>query len=272
MKLHIPSPLKGPGVYPICERGKELKYLSFTLVELGGNFREHSFETGEEEVVLSFYTGPVRVQVESQVGRISFDVPPRSTIAEPGTMIYVPAASRVRLAALDEAARIAITGAEGTTEVPPEMIAPHQAVKNVVGKDNWQRTVYTHLADNIPAKSLIAGETINIPGGWSSYPPHKHDRHNPPREVPMEEVYFFQIEPHQGFGFMRIYTAEDDPEPFDYAFAIQHGDTVLIPKGYHPVAAAAGYTLNYTWVLAGEGRKYGAWSDDPRHAWVKQAQ
>jgi hypothetical protein len=28
--------------------------------------------------------------------------------------------------------------------------------------------------------------------------------------------------------------------------------------------------LNYTWVLAGEGRTYGAWADDPRHAWIRQ--
>jgi 5-deoxy-D-glucuronate isomerase len=27
----------------------------------------------------------------------------------------------------------------------------------------------------------------------------------------------------------------------------------------------------YTWVLAGEERRYGAWADDPRHAWVKNA-
>ena len=87
----------------------------------------------------------------------------------------------------------------------------------------------------------------------------------------MEEVYYFQIEPKQGFGFMRVYTDPSDPQPFDHAYAVEHGDTVLIPRGYHPVVACPGYTLNYTWVLAGEGRTYGAWSDDPRHAWIKNA-
>ena len=62
-----------------------------------------------------------------------------------------------------------------------------------------------------------------------------------------------------------------DPEPFDQAYPVEHGDTVLIPRGYHPVVACPGYSLNYTWVLAGEGRTYGAWSDDPKHAWIKQA-
>jgi 5-deoxy-glucuronate isomerase len=87
----------------------------------------------------------------------------------------------------------------------------------------------------------------------------------------MEEVYYFQVEPKQGFGFMRVYSDPADPDPFDRAYAVEHGDTVLIPRGYHPVVACPGYTLNYTWVLAGEGRTYGAWSDDPRHAWIKTA-
>jgi 5-deoxy-D-glucuronate isomerase len=71
----------------------------------------------------------------------------------------------------------------------------------------------------------------------------------------MEEVYYFQFEPRQGFGFIRVYTDPSDEQPFDYAYAVKHGDT--------------GYTLNYTWILAGEGRTYGAWADDPKHAWIR---
>ena len=85
----------------------------------------------------------------------------------------------------------------------------------------------------------------------------------------MEEVYYFQVEPQQGFGFMRVYTQPDDPNAFDHAYPVEHGDTVLIPRGYHPVVACPGYSLNYTWILAGEGRKYGAWAEDPRHSWIK---
>ena len=130
--------------------------------------------------------------------------------------------------------------------------------------------MYTHIANNIDAARLIAGETVNQPGGWSSCPPHKHDRFAPPSEVPMEEIHYSQVEPRQGFGFMRVYTAPGDPHGFDHAYAVEDGDTVLIPRGYHPVVACPGYSLNYTWVLAGEGRTYGAWSDDPKHAWIKQ--
>jgi 5-deoxy-glucuronate isomerase len=266
MRLHIQSPGHAPGVYPIARRGRELKHISFTIIELGGALREHSLESGEDELALSFYTGPVRISIESGSGRCDYEVARRVSLRDPWPMAYVPAGSRLKLEAPDGPARIGISGALGKAGVAPALTKPVLSVQ--VGKDNWQRMVYTHVADNIDAAHLIAGETVGQPGGWSSCPPHKHDRFGN-GEVPMEEIYYFQCDPPQGFGFMRVYTAPDDPEAFDEAYPVQHGDTVLIPRGYHPVVACPGYTLMYTWVLAGEGRKYGAWSDDPRHAWIK---
>jgi len=164
---------------------------------------------------------------------------------------------------------VTVGGALGKSGVPPVHVAPEQAIVKSVGKDNWTRTVFTHIADNIPAAHLICGETVNKPGGWSSCPPHKHDVYREPSEVPMEEIYYFLCDPPQGFGFIRVYTQKDAPDAFDVAYAVENGDTVLIPRGYHPVVACPGYTLNYTWILAGEGRTYGAWADDPAHAWIK---
>ena len=270
MSLHIKSPGEAPGVYPIVARGKQLKHLSFTVIELGGRLRDYPFESGAEELALGFYGGPISVEVEGTGGKWSMESGPRATLREPATMVYVPPDSRLRVALLDGPARVIIAGALGKPGGKPAALGP--ALTKTIGKDNWRRTVYTHIADNIDAAHLIVGETVNQPGSWSSCPPHKHDRFAPPQEAPMEEVYYFQIEPRQGFGFMRVYTDPADPEPFDYAYAVEHGDTVLIPRGYHPVVACPGYTLAYAWALAGEGRVYGAWSEDPRHAWIKASQ
>ncbi|HEV2690781.1 MAG TPA: 5-deoxy-glucuronate isomerase [Bryobacteraceae bacterium] len=267
MKLHIKSPGNAPGIYPVATRGKDLKYLSFQIVELGGKFRECTIESGEEELSLDSYTGPVQVDVESPAGRWKTQVPARSSIAQAGPMVYIPRDSKVKLTALNGTARITVGGALGKPGAEPGI---YPGESKSVGKDNWTRTVFTHIADNVAAAHLICGETVNKPGGWSSCPPHKHDRFAPPAEVPMEEVYYFQVEPEQGFGFMRVYTDPADPDPLDQSYAVEHGDTVLIPRGYHPVVACPGYTLNYTWILAGEGRTYGAWSDDPKHTWIKQ--
>ncbi|MEX2264376.1 MAG: 5-deoxy-glucuronate isomerase [Bryobacteraceae bacterium] len=265
MRMHIKSPGEGPGLYPVVQRSKDLLHLSFAILQLGGTLREYSFDTGEEELSLDFYSGPVRVEVDGW----SADIPARKTMCEAGPMVYVPAGARVRIASLNGEARVTLAGALGKPGGKPVLVEGSGAMVNRVGKDNWARTVFTHIADNVDAAHLIAGETVNRPGGWSSCPPHKHDRFAPPSEVPMEEIYYFQVEPRQGFGFMRVYSDPSDPEPFDFAYPVEHGDTVLIPRGYHPVVACPGYSLNYTWVLAGEGRTYGAWSDDPRHAWIK---
>jgi len=56
---------------------------------------------------------------------------------------------------------------------------------------------------------------------------------------------------------------------FDEVYVVENNDTVVIPRGYHPVVAAPGYQLYYLWVLAGEERNYGAWSDDPKHRWLR---
>ena len=88
------SPGEAPGVYPIVKRGKELKYLSFTVVELGGSLREHEVESWEEELSLDFYTGAVRVEVEGTAGRWSTEVGRQSSIQEAGPMVYVPASDQ----------------------------------------------------------------------------------------------------------------------------------------------------------------------------------
>jgi 5-deoxy-glucuronate isomerase len=45
-------------------------------------------------------------------------------------------------------------------------------------------------------------------------------------------------------------------------------DVVLVPCGYHPVAAAYGYTCYYLNVLAGSAQSL-ANSEDPHHRWVR---
>ena len=185
MNLHIKNPVQGPGVYPVAKRGRDMKHLSFTIVELGEGLREHSFATGDEEVSLDFYTGPVRVEVQSPSGELSVEVPGRASLADPHPMVYAPQGATVKVTALDGSARVTIGGALGKAGVAPAVVDRQAVVERTVGKDNWTRTVYTHIADNIDAAHLICGETVNKPGGWSSCPPHKHDRQNPPSEVPM---------------------------------------------------------------------------------------
>ena len=110
----------------------------------------------------------------------------------------------------------------------------------------------------------MVGETFNPPGNWSSYPPHKHDGKD--GEPTLEEVYYFTIDPPQGFGQQILYTNDGESA----SHSVRDGDTVLLPYGYHPVSASPGYRLCYLWGMAGEQRKL-ALHEDPAHKWIHDA-
>src|SRR5438445_9168920 len=128
MSLHIKSPGEAPGVYPIAQRGKDLKYLSFTIVELGGSLKEHVFDAGEEEICLDFYSGPVRVEADGPQGSWSADVAGRPSMNEPGSMVYLPAGSRVKLSLLNGAAKVTVAGAAGKPGATPALVRPQEAI------------------------------------------------------------------------------------------------------------------------------------------------
>ncbi len=257
-----------------------LRFLDFARLRLGQG-ELYSAASQDREYVLDFFSGEASVKIITGDGQRR-DFPRAGGRADvfsgPPVVAYVPPQSSFTITAASDRLDLGIfsapcdtTRATRATQSSAALIEGPAVVAKEVGRGNWQRTVYSTLAENVAAERLLAGETLNPPGNWSSFPPHKHDQKNPPNEAVLEEVYFFRFKPSNGFGFMWTYTAPDDPDGFSEAFVIQDGDTVLLPKGYHPVVAAPGYQCHYTWVLAGEERRYGAWADDPEYAWVKNS-
>ncbi len=249
-----------------------MQFLDFARVQLKKG-ESHSFSTGPREYVIDLFSGTASAEIDSPQGKKSF---PKAGIREDvfsgaPTMIYIPPQSSCTLTAVSEKLDMGMFSAASSSKAEPQLIEPSTVTKNVAGRDNWTRTVYSAFDTRQPADRLLAGETINPSGNWSSYPPHKHDKSNPPGEAVLEEIYFFRVKPAQGFGFIYTYTAPGEKDGFSNVYVVHDGDTVMLPKGYHPVVAAPGYELHYTWVLAGEVRRYGAWADDPDHVWVKNA-
>jgi 5-deoxy-glucuronate isomerase len=250
-----------------------LRFLDFARLNLAKG-QKYSGKARGREYVLDIFSGRATITVKTANGQrqVFSNVGGRADVfSGPPVMVYWPPHSSYEIRAESEGFDAGIFSAPSAATTPPTLMEGGAVVAKQVGRDNWQRTVYSALGENVAAERLLAGETLNPPGNWSSYPPHKHDRSKPPQEAVLEEVYFFRTKPAQGFGLMWTYTAPDDPEGFSTAFVVEDGDTVLLPKGFHPVVAAPGYQLHYTWVLAGEERRYGAWADDPQHAWVKNA-
>lgn len=271
-RLLIKSPAYQAGYTLIAAPGSSpLKWITFGRLLLNADQRRYQAATGDGELVIDIFAGRCTITAQGDGGSQVYSAGGREDAFGAGpSMVYIPAGYHYTVECPSGEALLALFAAPAPGNgFRPALVGPEQTVVKEIGRDNWMRRVMTAIGDNVAARRLIVGETLNPPGNWSSAPPHKHDRNRPPQEGVMEEVYYFQLKPAQGFGFMRVYTAPDDPEPFDEALVIEDGDTVLIPRGYHPVVAGPGYRLHYTWALAGEERRYGAWSDDPRHAWIK---
>jgi len=270
-KLHFPGRTDGARVAEIVSPGNApLRWLRVRSLRLTEREPEWSFLTGEEEAVLDIFGGHCTVNISAEDASANFpEIGRRQNVfAGKPTMVYIPRGARVSVFAESEIFEGALISAPARRSYPPVLVYPEETQTRLIGKDNWQRTVVTAIGDDVPADRLLIGETVNPPGNWSSAPPHKHDCYRD-GEIPMEEVYLYKLNPAQGFGLQRVYTAPGDPEPFDVTYAVRDGDVVAIPRGYHPVVAAPGYQLFYLWALAGEERRYGAWSDDPEHAWIK---
>ena len=82
----------------------------------------------------------------------------------------------------------------------------------------------------------------------------------------VEEVYYYRVDPPQGFGQQMLYTSTGESA----VHAVRDGDAVLLPYGYHPVSNPPGYRLYYLWGMAGEQRKL-ALFEDPDHTWIHNA-
>ncbi|MGA7339417.1 MAG: 5-deoxy-glucuronate isomerase [Terracidiphilus sp.] len=180
--------------------------------------------------------------------------------------LYLPIDTEFTITA-DSACDLAFCYCRAEEEFPARLVTPEQVGIEIRGGGNATRQIHDMLPPAFPAQRLIVVEVFTPAGNWSSFPPHKHDVHNPPGEVDLEEIYYYRIERPEGFALQRVYTAD---RRIDETLTVRDGEIVLIPEGYHPVAAAHGYNVYYLNALAGSARSLAA-SDDPDYAWVRGA-
>jgi 5-deoxy-glucuronate isomerase len=205
-----------------------------------------------------------------QEGRGTFGAGParwpvsRSDVfSERATAMYVPPGTEMVVHAESPLEAIVFSTAADTGN-PPAMVTPDGVKVAARGRGHYTREVHNICVDDPHATRLMVGETFNPPGNWSSFPPHKHDGRD--GEPVLEEVYYYRVDPPQGFGQQMLYTADGEC----VTHTVHDGDAVLLPYGYHPVSAPPGYQLYYLWALAGE-RRHLALHEDPAHQWIHSA-
>ena len=147
----------------------------------------------------------------------------------------------------------------------------HRKIKHILGQKNADRR-----------GRLLVSELFTVgAGGWSGFPPHKHDTERRSaegangtddtngtdgamQETEFQEVYQFRFNPEHGFGAQFVYEHEDDFGPVHH---VRSGSVIAIDKGYHPSVAAPGYEMYYFTVIVGAQSKSLVQHFDPHHAY-----
>ena len=178
--------------------------------------------------------------------------------------IYIPPKSKWSVTATtDCVVNICTAPAKGVGQA--FVIAPDDLTLETRGKGSNTRYVSFILPEQDErVESLLVVEVITPNGCTSSYPPHKHDKNNLPHESLLEETYYHRLNPPQGFAFQRVYT---DDRKLDEAMAVEDGNIVMVPKGYHPCATIHGYDLYYLNVMAGPVRTW-KFNNAKEHEWL----
>jgi 5-deoxy-glucuronate isomerase len=182
-----------------------------------------------------------------------FDGPPAGAYLPPGAAFEISARSGT--------VEVALGHAPAKRGAAARVIAPADARLEVRGSGAMERRIHHILMEDAAAESLLVTEVVTPGGHWSSYPPHKHDTNDPPRETALEETYYHRLRDERGFGLQRVYTAD---RSLDESLAVRDGECVLVPRGYHTVSAAPGYELYYLNVMAGPVRQWKV-TVDPDH-------
>jgi 5-deoxy-glucuronate isomerase len=239
-------------------------YVGFDLHRLAAGERVGA-ETGAREVCLVLVSGRARV---SAGGRDFGAIGERTSPFEGKPWsAYAPARADWSATAETDVV-LAICSAPGRAgSHEPRLIGPDTLHQEIRGKGTNTRYVTNILPEWEPAESLLVVEVITPGGGTSSYPPHKHDTDDFPRETLLEEVYYHRLNPPQGYAFQRVYT---DDRSLDETMTVEDGDVTLVPRGYHPCAALHGYDLYYLNVMAGPRRAWRFYTE-PAHEWLLKA-
>ncbi len=242
-----------------AETGYE--YLTFEARRLAAGAR-YSGETDGNELGIVALGG--RFRVDSTAGKWESIGGRANVFSGMPWTLYLPVRTRFTVEGITEC-DMAFCYCRAEEQHSARLIRPSDVEVEIRGGGNATRQINNMLMPAFPAQRLLIVEVYTPSGNWSSYPPHKHDVHNPPGEVDLEEIYYYRIDQPAGYAIQRLYTKDGR---IDENLTVRDGDLVLVPEGYHPVVAAPGYNVYYLNALAGSARSMAA-SDDPDYAWVR---
>jgi 5-deoxy-glucuronate isomerase len=254
------APDQGGDLVAFTRQEAGWEWMSFAVTRLlPGQTKEA--RTNDEEMVLLWLGG--RSTADWGAGRESvggredvFDGLPYA--------LYLPDDHRVTIKA-ETVCEIAECRVPSKAMLEPFLVKPADVASNLRGGENTSRQIVEVIGSAFPADKLVVFEVYTPGGNWSSYPPHKHDVHQPPQEVDLDEIYYYRMRNGRGFALQNLYPAD---RSHDALIKVGDGDVVLVRDGYHPVVAGPGYDTYYLNFLAGTSRTMTV-TEDPEHVWLR---
>jgi 5-deoxy-glucuronate isomerase len=242
-----------------------LNYFNIVKLKRGEHFE---YQVPQYETSIVPATGTVDVEIEGvkfdRVGNRVDDV----WGGEPEG-VYVPTGARAAMTCVSNNAEIFIAGArfEGVLEPFDVRVADIDLVQYGSDETKTHRKIKHILGAKYRDRvgRLLVSELFTVgQGGWSGFPPHKHDTDRLPFETRHDETYNFRFRPSYGFGMQLI--QREDGKVGD-AFHIVDGSTILLEQGYHPCVAAPGYEMYYFTILGGLSQRPLVQFFQPTHAY-----
>ncbi len=264
--MHIPPfENRNHALIDIDDHRVPLNY--FNIVKLTGNEAFDYFVPGYETCVVPA-TGTIDVDVE---GEAFNDIGERREDVWDGEPegVYVPCGAKTRITCKSGAAEVFVAGARYSRPLTPFAVRADEIDLVQYGSDDTKthrkikHILGTKYHDQVGR--LLVSELFTVgQGGWSGFPPHKHDTDRLPDESRHDETYNFRFRPNKGFG-LQLVQREDGK--VGEAYHIVDGSTVILEKGYHPCVVAPGYEMYYFTILGGLSQRSLVQYFQPDHAW-----
>ena len=242
-----------------------LNYFNIVKFTRGQSFE---FQVPGYETGIVPATGTIDVDVEGEmfdsIGKRGVDV----WDGEPEG-VYVPSGARARMVCVSDAAEVFIAGAKFDDVLTPFAVRAADIDMVQYGSDDTK--THRKIKHILGAKyrdrvgRLLVSELFTVgQGGWSGFPPHKHDTDRMPLETRHDETYNFRFRPSHGFGLQLVQRM--DGKVGD-AYHIIDGSTIILETGYHPCVAAPGYEMYYFTILGGLSQRPLVQFFQPVHAY-----
>ena len=248
--MHIPySDNQNKALFDVNNSTVPLVYFNIIKLKKGESF-QYKLSNYETSVVPA--TGMVELTADGKklgtIGKRTTDV----WDGEPEGS-YIPIDTDCTITCLSESTECFIAGGIYEKKLEPFLVLQKELDVVQYGSDDTK--THRKIKHILGAKQheqvgrLLVNELYTVgAGGWSGFPPHKHDTDNLPTETRHDEVYNYRFKPGHGFG-VQVMQYEDDKEGFGYQ--LFDGSTIGINKGYHPCVVAPGYEMYYFTILVG---------------------